>query len=335
MKMRFLMICLASLLIAAMHVQHTFKVPAGWPEPVYNFTKNPLSAQKIEIGRILFYDPVLSGNNMVSCASCHSPYHAFTHIDHALSHGIDDRIGTRNSPALMNLAWQNKFMWDGAIHHLDMQALAPLSHPDEMGSSIDSAIDRIQARKRYRELFYAAYGDTAITGERVLKCLSQFMLTLVSAHSKYDKVMRQEQGISFTEQEQKGYLIFKANCASCHTEPLFTNGGFENNGLAPDTSLHDMGRMKVTGKTSDALKFKVPTLRNCELTYPYMHDGRYRNLQMVLFHYTRTVQQSPTLSAHLKKKIVLNEQEKGQLIAFLKTLTDEEFVKNPDFGFMK
>lgn len=226
-------------------------------------------------------------------------------------------------------------MWDGAVNHLDMQALAPISHPDEMGSSLESVVGKIQRRPRYKQLFFNAFGDSAATGERVLKSLSQFMLTLISANSKYDRVMRQENDIEFTEREQKGYVLFKTHCASCHTEPLFTNNSFENNGLEPDTLLKDQGRGKISGKPADALKFKVPTLRNCELTAPYMHDGRYRNLQMVLFHYAGTVQDSPTLSKQLKQKIILSEQEKGELIAFLKTLTDEDFVKNPAYSFLK
>ncbi|MBC7425470.1 MAG: cytochrome-c peroxidase [Bacteroidia bacterium] len=334
--MRKLIIFFSALLfMSAAYVNQLFYVPVNWPAPVYNFKNNPITKEKAELGRILFYDPILSGNQMISCASCHSPYNAFTHIDHSLSHGINDKIGTRNSPALMNLAWQKMFMWDGAINHLDMQALAPITHPDEMGSSIDSVIAKLQSKLRYRQLFYNAFGDSVITTERTLKSLSQFMLTLISSNSKYDKVMRNETGFSFNENEQKGYVLFKQHCAVCHTEPLFTNNGFENNGLETDSFLKDIGRMKVTGNINDSLKFKVPTLRNCELTSPYMHDGRFRNLQMVLFHYTNTVSHTPTLSKHLQKMPVFTEIEKGSIISFLKTLTDEEFIKNTNHTFLK
>jgi len=321
--------------VSASTIPRLFYVPDNWPKPAYDFIKNPLSAEKVRLGRILFYDPVLSRNNMISCASCHSPYNAFTHIDHTLSHGIDDRIGTRNSPALMNLAWYRTFMWDGAVNHLDMQALAPISHPDEMGSSLDSVVVRLKARKRYRSLFHDAFGDSAVTGERTLKSISQFMLTLISAGSKYDKVVNNVAGISFTEKEKRGYVIYKKHCASCHTEPLFTTNGFENNGLKPDSLLKDPGRIRISHRKSDSLKFKVPTLRNCELTAPYMHDGRYRNLQMVLFHYTDAIHNSPTLARQLREKMELSEEDKGALIAFLKTLTDEEFVKDPAYSFLK
>ena len=155
------------------------------------------------------------------------------------------------------------------------------------------------------------------------------MLTFVSADAKYDRVMRGE--TTFNEWETRGYALFRTNCASCHREPLFTNGEFENNGLPVDTTLNDEGRMKLTHKESDRGKFKVPTLRNVEVTYPYMHDGRFKNLQMVLFHYTNGMVQSAALSPQLRRPIVLTEEDKRDLIAFLKTLTDDSFLHNPDF----
>ena len=257
----FLSAILVSFEIAENH-SISFVIPKKWPKPHYDFTKNPLTEEGFELGRKLFYDPILSANNKISCASCHSPYSAFTHIDHDLSHGIDDRIGTRNSPTLMNLAWQKTFMWDGAINHLDVQALAPISHPDEMGSNITDVVKKLSLSKKYKNNFYAAFGDSLITGEKTLKCISQFLLTLVSANSKYDKVKRGEE--NFTQQEENGYLLFKTNCASCHKEPLFTSGDFAINGIQVDTSLNDFGRMKVTKLKADSLKFKIPSLRNIE-----------------------------------------------------------------------
>lgn len=308
-------------------------VPENFPKPVYDFSNNPLTENKILLGRTLFYEPMLSKSNTISCESCHSQFSAFTHIDHALSHGIHDSIGTRNSPALMNLAWQKSFMWDGAVNNLDMQALAPISHPAEMGSSINEVIAKLNASVKYRKLFYNAFGDSAVTGEKTLKSISQFMLTLVSANSKYDQIMRKE--MSFTEQEERGYLLFKKNCSSCHTEPLFTNGNFENNGLPMDSLLMDIGRMKVTKKSDDSLKFKVPSLRNIEYSYPYMHDGRFKKLSDVLNHYTRGIHQSKTIAPQLKNNIVLTSNEKVDIINFLLTLSDKEFVFNPQFQYPK
>lgn len=308
-----------------------FPTPEGWPKPAYNFNKNPLDSNKILLGRALFYEQTISENYRVSCASCHSPYNAFAHNDHALSHGIHDRIGTRNSPGLMNLAWQNSFMWDGAINHLDMQALAPISHPDEMASNMPLVISRLRNKPIYVKLFQNAYGDTAITGERTLKAFSQFLLTLISANSKYDKVKRGE--VDFTEQELNGYNLFKTNCSSCHKEPLFHNNGFENNGLPVDKTLFDIGRAKISNNSKDSFKFRVPTLRNIEYTYPYMHDGRFKKLSEVLNHYTNGIVHSKFLAKDLKKPIELTANEKVDLTAFLLTLSDKEFIFNANYRF--
>ena len=302
-----------------------FVYPDYFPTPEYNFAENPLNVQKIELGRALFYDPILSKDSTISCASCHSPYNAFAHTDHDLSHGINDSIGTRNAPALFNLAWGKSFMWDGAIHHLDVQALAPISHPGEMGEDIKVIVKKLQNTQRYPSLFEAAFGDKKITGEHLLKAISQFQLTLVSANSKYDSVRRKES--SYTMQESKGYELYKKNCNSCHTEPLFTNNNFERNGLEIDTTLNDFGRMKITNNNDDRAYFKVPSLRNLSYTYPYMHDGRYRKLKDVLNHYTS----NPSLSRG--KAIDLSSNEKADLIAFLLTLNDREFVFNPKHQF--
>jgi len=308
-------------------------VPKNWPKPVYNFSKNPLNENTIELGRALFYEPQLSRNNIVSCASCHSQYTAFTHVDHALSHGIEDKIGRRNSPALMNLAWQQLFMWDGAVNHLDVQALAPIANPLEMDENISNVVKKLQHTKHYPKLFYKAFGDSIITGEHTLKALSQFMLTLVSHNSKYDSVMRKE--TVFTAQENSGYLLFKKNCGSCHTEPLFTNNEFKSNGLPIDTTLNDYGRYEITKNKKDSLKFKVPSLRNIEFSYPYMHDGRFKKLSDVLKHYTTGVMHNQSLSEELKTPIVLNANERVDIVAFLLTLTDRSFLFNPNFSYPK
>jgi cytochrome c peroxidase len=310
-----------------------FIVPNGWPKPVYDFSKNPLNKNTIELGRALFYEPQLSRNNIVSCASCHSQYTAFTHVDHALSHGIEDKIGTRNSPALMNLAWQQLFMWDGAVNHLDVQALAPIANPVEMDENISNVAKKLQHSKYYPKLFYEAFGDSIITGEHTLKALSQFMLTLVSHNSKYDSVMRKE--AEFTAQEKNGYLLFKKNCSSCHTEPLFTNNEFKSNGLPFDTTLNDYGRFGITKDTKDSLKFKVPSLRNIEFSYPYMHDGRFKKLSEVLKHYTSGVIHNASLSTELQHQITLNANERVDIVAFLLTLTDRSFLFNPNFSYPK
>jgi len=301
-----------------------FNPPIYFPKPVYDFNQNPFDSSKINLGRILFYDPILSKDNSISCASCHSPYNAFAHTDHDLSHGIFDSIGNRNAPALFNLAWQKSFMWDGAINHLDVQALAPISHPKEMGSDISEVIKKLSLSKEYKQLFFEAFKDSTITSSKILKALSQFQLTLVSANSKYDKVKLGKE--EFTEQEKNGYQLFKNNCASCHIEPIFSNFIFENNGLPLDPTLNDFGRYEITQRENDQRKFKVPSLRNLSYTYPYMHDGRFMTLKEVVNHYTSGVEKSNTLSTHLNKPIQLSTNDKVDLIAFLLTLNDKDFV---------
>ncbi len=335
MKLKLIVVFAIVIVVSAFQYESEkpFVVPKNWPNPVYNFKLNPLSKNKIELGRALFYDTKLSRNNTISCASCHSPYSAFTHIDHALSHGIEDKIGKRNSPALMNLAWQTLFMHDGAVNHLDVQALAPISNPLEMDESIINVVSKLQNSKLYPRLFYKAFGDSVVTGERTLKSLSQFMLTLVSCNSKYDSVMRKQ--TVFTKQENSGYQLFKQHCGNCHTEPLFTNNLFMNNGLPIDTTLNDVGRFGVTKNANDSLKFKVPTLRNIEFSYPYMHDGRFKKLSEVLNHYTNGIKQSKTLAHELKKPLNLTSNEKVDIIAFLLTLSDRSFLFNPKFSYPK
>lgn len=337
MRLAKIIACLIVVYILAAFVpklETVFNVPINWPQPHYSFERNPIDSSKIYLGRALFYSSLLSRNNKISCASCHSPYASFAHTDHALSHGIDDKIGSRNAPALVNLAWSNSFMWDGAINHLDMQALFPITHPLEMDETMQHVVEKLQVNKPFPKLFYAAYKDSSITGERVLKSISQFMLSLVSAESKYDSVMQNKS--EFTLQEKNGYRLFKMYCASCHPEPLFTNYTFQNNGLAVDEQLQDLGRMKVTHAAIDSLKFKVPTLRNIEYTYPYMHDGRFKNLTQVLVHYSSGITQSSTLANQLKKDgIPLSPNERVDITAFLLCLSDKKFIFNPSNDYPK
>jgi cytochrome c peroxidase len=312
---------------------YTLSYPEYWPAPHYDLNKNPLTIEGIALGRALFYDPILSENNTVSCANCHLSFTAFTHVDHALSHGIRDSIGTRNSMALMNLAWSRYFMWDGAVNHLDMQAIAPITHPAEMGEDMPHVIEKLNASAQYPDLFKEVFGTEKVTGEYLLKAISQFELTLNSSNSKYDKVMRKEDGVQFTNQEKKGYYLFQRHCNSCHTEPLFTSGEFKNNGLLMDPQLKDLGRVKISLDPRDSLKFKVPSLRNVEFSQPYMHDGRFRSLSQVLTHYAEGIQSSNTLASELSEGIALSPEDKVDLIAFLLSLTDKEFLFNPDHSF--
>lgn len=310
-----------------------FEVPKGFPKSVYDFKNNPLTEEGFQLGRKLFYDPILSKDNTISCASCHLQQTGFTHVDHDLSHGIDGKIGTRNSLTLQNLAWSSNFMWDGGVNHLDVQYIAPITSEVEMNETLENVVHKLNNNQEYQELFQKAFGSKKITGQLTLKAISQFVVSLTTSNSKYDRVVGKEE--KFTEIEQKGYDLFKINCGSCHKEPLFTSDAFENNGLSIDTTLNDFGRMKISQNPKDSLKFKVPTLRNIEFTFPYMHDGRFKTLSEVIKHYNTGIQKSTTLSKELQKPMNLSDNQRVELIAFLKTLTDKEFLFNPKFGFPK
>jgi cytochrome c peroxidase len=312
---------------------HGFNPPKYFPIAVYDFDKNHLKKETVELGRLLFYDPVLSADSSISCASCHSPYNAFAHTDHALSHGINDEIGTRNAPALFNLAWYNKFMWDGAINHLDVQALAPITHVKEMNETLENIVSKLQKSPFYRTKFDANFKDGEISGERILKALSQFQLTLVSANSKYDRVKMGKE--KFSEQESNGYVLFQNKCATCHQEPLFSSHEFANNQLKIDENLRDNGLGKRTQKKADDFQFKIPSLRNLSYTYPYMHDGRFTKLNEVLKHYASNDESNPALDVRLKKAIGTSLREQVDIISFLLTINDVEFVFNPKHQFPK
>jgi cytochrome c peroxidase len=310
-----------------------FDIPKNWPKPHYDFKNNPLTEEGFQLGRHLFYDPLLSKDGTISCSSCHLQATGFTHVDHDLSHGIDGKIGVRNSLTLQNLAWSKTFMWDGGINHLDVQAIAPITSDVEMNETLENVVAKLQQSEKYTSLFEKAFGSKKITGQLTLKALSQFVVSLKTTNSKYDNVMQKK--ATFSEMEQKGYKLFKKNCASCHIEPLFTSDSFKNNGLPKDAVLNDLGRMKITQNPKDSLHFKVPTLRNIEFTFPYMHDGRFKTLSEVVKHYNSGIQQSRTLSKELKKPLDLSDNERTEIIAFLKTLSDKEFLFNSRYSYPK
>lgn len=307
--------------------------PKNWPKPIYRFEDNPLTPAGIHLGRMLFYDPILSRDSSVSCMSCHLQYTAFAHVDHTLSHGINDSIGFRNAPALQNLAWQSAFMWDGAAHYLDQQALGPITHPGEMGETLPHVLQKLQNHPHYPELFFQAFGSRIITGETLLKAIAQFELTLITSHSKYDLVMAGKKGMHFTEQEKNGLRLFRSYCASCHPEPLFTNGGYRKNGLKENSAFKDYGRYRVTGNPIDSFLFKVPSLRNIEFSFPYMHDGRFQKLSQVIRHYAGIGPGKSSVSEELAGGIILSDTERVDLEIFLLTLTDSAFLFNPEFSF--
>lgn len=303
-----------------------------WPSKVYKTDSTHIYELQF-LGKVLYYDPLLSLDSSTSCSSCHSPFNAFAHTDHALSHGIDNKIGFRNAPTLFNLAYQPYFMWDGAINHLEMQSLAPITNPDEMHESILHVVEKLNNQPFYRKLFYQAFDDSSITGTKTLKAIAAFMASIESKNAKYDLVMNGE--TEFTLQEKNGFKLFSKHCASCHTPPLFTNYEFESNGLMPDSVLNDGGRIRQTKQTNDSLKFKVPTLRNIEYTFPYMHDGRYKTLTEVMNHYSNSANKNTFLNPKLKSVYILSSNEKVDIIAFLLTLSDKQFLFDKRYAYPK
>jgi cytochrome c peroxidase len=282
------------------------------------------------LGRYLFYETLLSKDNTISCGSCHQPFVAFAQADHPVSHGIHDQEGRRNSPALFNLAWLPYFMHDGAINHIEVQPLGPINNPIEMGEETGHVVAKLQASEKYRNLFKKAYGDSLVSSDRMLKCIAQFMGLLLSNQSKYDRM--KEGDAKFTAQETNGYNLFIAKCSSCHTEPLFTDYKFRNNGLSIDTSYKDGGRGALKlDEPQNLYCFKTPSLRNIAKTAPYMHDGRLSTLQECLDHYTNGIVNKTNLDPLLTNGIPMTDAEKQDILSFLNTLTDFEFITNPQF----
>lgn len=302
-----------------------------WPEPIYNFETNVKSEIGFELGRKLFYDPSLSRDGTISCASCHLQYTGFAHVDHNVSHGIEGRKGTRNAPALINLIWNESFHWDGGVNHLEVQAINPIEHPNEMDNSLSNVIEYVNADRDYRSMFYDFSGDSTANSKSFLKAITQFVGSLISQNSKYDQYMRGE--ISLTDQELNGLSLFNQNCNKCHTAPLFMSNQFVSNGLPVDPVFNDLGRYNITKNPKDSFQFKVPTLRNIEYTFPYMHDGRFKKLSEVIEHYNSGVERSYTPHDQSLNDIDLSDEDQKDLISFLKTLTDKEFLYNPRLGF--
>ncbi|MGB0523623.1 MAG: cytochrome-c peroxidase [Flammeovirgaceae bacterium] len=311
-----------------------FEQPSHFPDPLYHLETNPVTTDGFLLGKKLFYDGQLSRDGSISCGSCHIQAAAFAHKDHDLSHGVDDLLGTRNAPPIQNLAWSTSLFWDGGVHDLDLLPLVPIKNPVEMDEDPANVLNKIRNDAEYPPLFEAAFGDEEITSTRFLQALSQFMVTMVSANSKYDRYLLGEEVLS--PEEQAGMQLVEQKCTPCHGGFLFSDQSFRNNGL-PIFFLNDTGRELITLNEDDRYKFKVPSLRNIAVTQPYMHDGRFWTLEEVLEHYTSNVQDNATLDPIFKisdteRGIPLTTDEQGKIISFLHTLTDQEFLSDPKFS---
>ena len=309
-------------------------------------TDNPLTEQGVKLGRMLFYEKALSSNNQISCASCHNQKTAFSDTA-KFSIGVLGLPGGRQAMSIFNMAWNsNEFFWDGRAHLLRDQSLMPIQDSLEMHETLPSVIAKLQASELYMEQFRKAFGTRTVTSELMSKAMEQFMNSIVSYRSKYDDYLAGSATLTATE-ERGRFLFFTeynpafpnasgADCQHCHGGSNFENDKYMNNGLDTDANMKDIGRQKVTNNSSDKASFKVPSLRNVELTFPYMHDGRFKTLEEVVNHYD-LVTNSSTLDASFQQQLPngglkLNTSDKAALVAFLKTLTDHKLTNDSRFA---
>lgn len=330
----------------AIQTPYALQIPSHFPDMIIP-ADNPMTVEGVELGRKLFHDKMLSGDNTMSCATCHMPESSFSSPDQ-FSIGITGAVGTRNSMALINLGWQQFFFWDGRAKTLEAQILEPVPNPVEMHLQWKDAEVRLNNSDEYKNLFLKAFGTTKIDSTLTSKAIAQFLRTMISGKSKYDIMYKYENNLPFdagdqeiyqsvTASEWAGYDLFKslngADCFHCHNGPLMQVKKFSNNGL--DAAFADIGYGKVSGNANDNGKFKVPTLRNIALSAPYMHDGRFQTLDEVIEHYSTGVVLSPSIDPLIEYAnqggVQLDAFEKDLLKQFLMTLTDYEFVNNPDF----
>ncbi|MFN0276423.1 MAG: cytochrome-c peroxidase [Chitinophagales bacterium] len=304
-------------------------LPAGFSYPDIP-ENNMITQEKIDLGKELFFDERLSIDSTISCASCHKPEFAFSD-QVAISEGVDGRKGFRNAPSLANVAYAPIMLRDGGFPTLETQVMVPIQDFNEMAFNMLELSLRLQNDAYYVSRFQEVFGTTP-DPSGITKAIASFERSLLSGNSKYDSVMNDISGKTFTASEKNGYDLFMSdalNCSKCHSGFNLTNYSFENNGLY-EVYDEDEGRAEITGSPEDIGKFKIPTLRNVEITFPYMHDGSLQTLEDVINMYADGGSDHPNKS-RLVKGFSITESEKQDLINFLKTLTDETFITNPEF----
>lgn len=303
-------------------------IPLGFPFPDFP-EANEFTDARWELGKKLFFDKRLARDNSISCASCHDPAHSFSDtVD--FSPGVNLVPGTRNAPSLANVAYHPYFTRDGGVPSLEMQVLVPIQEHNEFDFNILEIEERLKEIPEYQQMAQEAYGRD-IDYYVIPRALATFERSLLSGNSRFDLYTNQGNTSALTQQELDGMALFmnkKTNCASCHSGFNFTNYAFENNGLYAEYA--DPGRYRLTNNENDRALFKVPSLRNIEVTGPYMHDGSFVSLEEVVDHYNTGGKDHPHKS-ELIKPLNLSETEKASLVAFLKTLTDEKFITNEKF----
>jgi len=346
-----------SCLFAACDPKEAVETPATYDPTPYDLktgdfptpdlpADNKLTLAGVQLGRMLFYEKMLSKDGSQACADCHKQQDAFSDI-RKFSIGVENLPGKRQAMAIMNLAWhQNGLFWDGRALKVRDQALKPIQDPLEMNETLPNVVAKLSAEKKYTDQFIRAFGNADVTSESVGLALEQFMLTMVSNHSKYDQFLQGK--TTLTAAEEHGRVLFftefdpfgsnkGGECFHCHAGHNFTNDEFMNNGLDTDAGMADEGRKNVTNDAADRGRFKTPSLRNIALTPPYMHDGRFATLEEVVEHYNTGVKNSNTIEFILQYNLQpgglrLTAQDKSDLIAFLKTLTDTDFLMNAAYA---
>lgn len=304
-------------------------IPAYFPEVNSAFYLNKPTIYGVQLGEKFFNDKRFSIDNSISCASCHQQQNAFADNEKQAI-GVFGRIGLRNTPPIQNLAFLNFYNWDGSKLRLENQPLVPIITHEEMNSSIVEVISKIEQDVEYKNLLKKVFGDDKLTPERIYKSIAQYEYSLISANSKYDKVKRKE--ATFTDNEQKGFDVFQKKCSSCHQGALFTDETFRNIGFPINQDSNEAGRARVTGETKDYMSFRVPSLRNINDTAPYGSFGQFPSLKSLLDYLNNGVLEADNLDPILKinqNRIPLTEEEKMQLIDFMKTLSDPSFTSKP------
>ncbi|MEP5255175.1 MAG: cytochrome-c peroxidase [Winogradskyella arenosi] len=316
-----------TMLVAYNNPEITLEIPTDFPElndAVYNNTPTEYG---VALGEKLFFDTRLSADNSISCSSCHIQESAFAdHNPKAI--GIEGRIGLRNAPPVQNMAFMQVYNWDGNKLQLEDQPLVPIITHEEMDSSILEVMEKLEEDEAYIELFNLAFEGEGITADGIYNSIAQFEYTLISANSKYDKVKRNE-GATFTASEAQGYAIFQDKCSSCHSTELFTDQSYRNIGFPINPNTEEAGRARITGLAEDYMRFRVPSLRNIEHTAPYGSFGQFTTLEALLDYLDSGVLDADNLDPILKangNRIPLTTQEKAELIAFMKTLSDTDFL---------
>jgi cytochrome c peroxidase len=304
----------------------SLKIPLGLP-PIEWPADNPYSQKKAELGRILYFDKRLSGDGTVSCATCHTIPRAFSD-EQKISIGIKGQKGTRHAPTVINAAYQKNYFWDGRALTLEDQCKGPLSNPKEMALAKDVHVayknchTRIKDIVGYRKLFKEAFGSEECSIDEIVKAIATFERTILSGNSPFDKYMAGDKS-AMTEEQIYGYSLYKkTGCINCHSGPNFTDGRFLNIGIGMDEPNPDLGRYEITKLKSDWGSFKVPTLRETQYTYPYMHDGSLETLDDVIDYYDRGGNKNQNLHP-LMRPLHLTEKDKKALHSFLHALSGE------------